>query len=86
MIFGVIILEQHPARVTEALKMAVCELTQGSYPVPAAFLHNHFLFQRSPEANLNISLQDISFVLYCAKSPVERSSARPITQPTSTPI
>lgn len=62
MIFGVIILEQHPARVTEALKMAVCELTQGSHPVPAAFLHNHFLFQRSPEANLNISLQDISFV------------------------
>lgn len=86
MIFGVIILEQHPARVTEALKMAVCELTQGSHPVPAAFLHNHFRFQRSPEANLNISLQDISFVLYCAKSPVERSSARLITQPTSTPI
>lgn len=86
MIFGVIILEQHPARVTEALKMAVCELTQGSHPVPAAFLHNHFLFQRSPEANLNISLQDISFVLYCAKSPVERSSAQLITQPTSTPI
>lgn len=46
---GVIILEQHPARVTEALKMAVCELTQGSHPVPGAFLNKHFLFQRSPE-------------------------------------
>lgn len=52
MVFGIITLEHHPVRVTQALKMAVCELTQGSHPAPAAFLNKHFLFQRYDEEKL----------------------------------